>query len=160
MPFKDEFTVEEVNLFFSGWVDLFKRQQGITAIIKVDESIAYDVAYRYVDDRKRIGQFNKLESLEITKTMAFLSFWIRKLKPLSYEGDGDPEIENYLNESFGLFVALISCEFDLLFPIKLEGRLLADFLHQFRYKSVSPHSLMIILKAFVTDCRGDKLTFQ
>jgi len=126
----------------------------MTVNITCDESIAYDVLYRYIDDRKRIKIFNTLGSLEITKRMACLAFWVRKLKPLHYEGKSDPDIENYLNEYFGLLIALISCEVELPYPIKINQQLFADMLHQFRYKSVSPHSLNIILKAIVTECRA------
>lgn len=100
--------------------------------------------------------FNNLKSLEITKRMACLAFWIRRLKPLYYsENNSDLVIQNYLNEYFALLIALSSCEVELPFPIKIDRRFFADILHQFRYKPVSPHSLNIILKAIVTDCRGD-----
>jgi hypothetical protein len=146
-----------MRVIFSGWVKVFKVNQGISSEIVIDDSIMFDVCHRYAEDIERLKRFNNLKSLEITKRMAFLAFWIRKLKPLHYEGNVAEKFPlNYLNEHFGLTVALISLEIGYPFPIKLEQRFYADTLHEFRYKSVSPHSLNIIFKAIVTDCKGDK----
>lgn len=156
MPIPDNCTKEQMRTIFSGWVKEFKIHQGISSEIVIDDSIMFDVCHRYRDDIERLKKFNSLTSLEITKRMAFLAFWIRKLKPLHYEGKVTATFPlNYLNEHFGLTVALISLEIGCPFPIKLEERFYADTLHEFRYKSVSPHSLNIILKAIVTDFKND-----
>ncbi len=159
MPLPEDFTIKQVRDFFGGWVKEFKYCQGITAEISVDDSIAYDVCHRYVEDIKRFKIFNGLDTLEITKRMAFLAFWIRKLKPLYYKKPCDDFPGTYLNEHFGLTVALISCEIGCPFPIKMNDRFYADLLHEFRYKSVSPHSLNIIFKAIVTDFNSGKYRY-
>jgi len=124
---------------------------GITVGIRIDEGIAYDVLVRYCEDRKRLQIMNeKLDGIETTKKMACLAFWIRKLKPLYYVNEADPRIGNYLNEFFGIQLAIISCETEFARGIVLNEKYFYDLLYQFRYKSVSPHSLNIILKAMFT----------
>lgn len=154
MPVRDDFTVDDVCSFFASWLDLFKSKLEIVTDIRVDESIAYDVLYNYVQDRKRIQLLNKIPQLEATKCQACMAFWIRKLKPLYYASESDPNIGVYLNELFGLTIAFISCQYEKAYPIELDDRFLADLLFQFRYKSVSPHSLNMVLLAIFNDSRA------
>ena len=156
MPVNDSFTVQDLRLFFSGWLALFKRGLEITAEIRVDEQVAYDVLYQYVQDRKRIQEFNNIPELESTKCQACLAFWIRKLKPLYYFSDSDPKVGVYLNELFGLLMAIKYCSYQKARPVVLDERFLGDMLFQFRYKSVSPHSLNMVFQSIFTDFKLDQ----
>lgn len=156
MPVKDNFTIPELRTFFAGWVNLFKRELKVPTEIRVDEQIAYDVLHQYVLDRKRIQDFNHIPELESTKCQACLAFWIRKLKPLYYFSESDPKIGLYLNELFGLLMAVKYCSYEKCRPVVLDPRFLSDMLFQFRYKSVSPHSLNMVLQGIFTDFKLDK----
>jgi hypothetical protein len=61
MPVNDNFTVGELRNFFGGWLKLFCSEFEIDIKnITIDESIAYDVLSRYVENRQRIKRFNGL----------------------------------------------------------------------------------------------------
>lgn len=154
MPLNVGFSPADVNNIFKQWLDFCYKNKIINAPTFIDEAIAYDVIRQYVEDKERIKKHHKLKTIDITKRMACLAFWIRKLKPLHYQNECDPNILNYLNELFGLTIALVSCEVEVPFPIKIEPPFFKDILWYFRYKSVSPDSLYIILKAVVTDCKA------
>lgn len=154
MPLDVGFSPADVNNFFKQWLDFCYKHQIINSPTLIDESIAYDVIRLYVGDKASIKNYHNLQTIDITKRMACMAFWIRKLKPLHYQDDCDPDILNYLNEVFGLTIALVSCEVEVPFPIKIEPPFFKDLLWYFRYKSVSPDSLYIILKSIVTDCRA------
>ena len=116
--------------------------------IIVDTNLFHDVICHYYEDLKRWSDTNDFHPNDL-KQKAIYAFWIRKLKPVSLSKPlplaGDTG--NWINEILAINIALI--ELDAIhgrdFSISLNPDLRHDLLYFFRYKSVSPHALYLIL---------------
>lgn len=115
-----------------------------------------DVVRHYYHDLGRMSE-NILTSDEKPanpndfKQKAIYAFWIRKLKPIKLQNPivgVKGETGNWINEVIAIFIVLT--ELDIIFNKKvalelMDEDLYHDFLYFFRYKSVSPHALYLIL---------------
>ncbi|MDO9287909.1 MAG: hypothetical protein Q7T83_03880 [Thermodesulfovibrionales bacterium] len=133
--------------------------------VTINQSISYDVIRKSYEDMLRYRkQYNSYQHIDIPdhfKEAAHLAYWIRRLKPFGYEPDKkhpvnldyQKEFIRWINERFALLFSEYICvrgeehnknePKHKFFPHKLRE----DLLHMFRYKHVSPHALVIILRS-------------
>ena len=124
---------------------------GIDSPVLVDEKIFDDVIHNYYGDLRRIED-NGPEFPDDFKQKAFYAFWIRKLKPIQVSQQVLTEHQtskNWINELVAIKIAIT--ELDIIFgETDISKNLIHDLLFYFRYKSVSPHSLYLILASMYT----------
>ena len=133
--------------------------------ISINTFILMDVIKKTFDDLLRYTkEYNNHQEIIIPdhyKEAAHLAYWIRRLKPLSYIRNSKYQVNieyaedniRWVNERVAIHLA----EFICISGIKQNGKeparlfinpeLRDDFLYIFRYKHVSPHSLMIFFKS-------------
>ncbi len=116
--------------------------------VYVDSNLYADVVRHYYEDLHRWSENNELVPDDL-KQKAIYAFWVRKLKPVSLS---DPlpikgEARNWINEILAISIVLV--ELDVIYgkrhSVELNPDLRHDLLYFFRYKSVSPHALYLIL---------------
>ena len=121
-------------------------------------SIAQEVINNYLEDMDRYTRYNKIPEPNVFKKMGHLAFWIRKLKPIaSAKSNKSAELIPFINETFAVLTALFYCDYAPENPQASYKQSHAgysqtltkdqwnDLLVYLRYRSVSPHSLMMIL---------------
>jgi len=138
--------------YISYWCDqnLFEEAPAI------DESLYSDVVKHYYNDLERMAENIDSEkgspaTPDDFKQKAIYAFWIRKIKPIKIDRPikGLTSVTgNWINEIIAIFIVLT--ELDIIFKKKVASELLEtdlyrDLLYFFRYKSVSPHALYLIL---------------
>lgn len=133
--------------------------------ITINQSIAYDVIRKTFEDmlryRKSYNPHQKIDIPDHFKEAAHFAYWIRRLKPFSFEPDLEHQVNfeyqknfiKWINECIALHIMEFLCVQGEIqhhrspntfrFPERLKN----DFLHMFRYKHVSPHALMLILRS-------------
>lgn len=133
--------------------------------ITINRSIAYDVIRKTFEDmlryRKSYNPHQNITTPDHFKEAAHFAYWIRRLKPFGFEADPEHQVnleyqENFvrwINERIALHIMEFICVQGEIqhhrspqtfrFPESLKN----DFLHMFRYKHVSPHALMLILRS-------------
>lgn len=120
--------------------------------VHIDTVVAQEVLKCYFSDMDRYRDYSGIENPCVFKKMGHLAFWIRKLKPIISVDPLHPEFGHKVNEIFALSLALFYCNLAPENPrvgqIPLISReLWHDLLYFFRYKSVSPHALTMLLNA-------------
>lgn len=133
--------------------------------ITINQSIAYDVIRKSYEDmlryRKSFNPYNNIEMPDHYKEAAHLAYWIRRLRPFGFDPDPthpvnldyQKEFIRWINEQLALhfmeFLCITGEKLHSNTPKsqKFPHNLKKDFLHMFRYKHVSPHALMLILRS-------------
>ncbi|GHV56474.1 hypothetical protein FACS189460_1310 [Deltaproteobacteria bacterium] len=118
--------------------------KGIAISICIQKTIAEEVGRQIERSIDRDG----MEHGNAAKIAGVTAFWIRKLKPLYVEPSGNPPRSyNLVNELVSLQVGVAICNEYFsdagCRKIKVNRRVLKDWLNSFRYHSHSPHSSMI-----------------
>jgi len=141
---------------FKKYIEYWFTQNKLDGDCVIDHSLYSDVIRHYYQDLGRMGENifsgnGHPANPNDFKQKAIYAFWIRKLKPIKLnhpikgvKGDSG----NWINEVMALFIVLT--ELDIIFNKKvalelMDDDLYHDFLYFFRYKSVSPHALYLIL---------------
>ena len=111
--------------------------------------------------RRQYNSYQHIDLPDHFKEAAHLAYWTRRLKPFGYSPDENHPVNlNYqkkftrwINEKYALYFSEYICvrgeehhgktPKNQLFPHNIRE----DLLHMFRYKHVSPHALMIILRS-------------
>lgn len=127
--------------------------------IQFSESIYHDVIRHYYQDLGRLSHSGGISHPDDFKQKAFYAFWIRKLKPVSLSGriSGVPDGSgNWINELIALVIALreLDCIFQCNVHDSLTGEFWYDLLYGFRYKSISPHALYLILASLYAEAKS------
>lgn len=146
---------------------IYKRGDGVVA----DERLLHEVIRKTHDDLFRYTQaYNftqQINSPNHFKQAGHLAFWLRRLRPLSFDDEAAQVIDGhsnmsasylakaskYLNDEFSLLIgAYISVEGERSEgkePTRnyLRGDILHDMIVICRYKSVSPHALTLFYRA-------------
>ncbi len=153
--------LEALYDFFILDVELWAKNIGLApAQIVFDQAIYEDVIEHYYKDLDRMSRNIRSSDGQPAipddyKQKAIYAFWLRKLKPLSLKEeikdiDGLPAY--WLNEIVAIYIILI--ELDIIYKknnrkIGAVGGMPYDLYYDlicfFRYKSVSPHALYLIL---------------
>lgn len=161
MPFGPTFSSENlpdsdhVTRWFIGHIEPLLENLGLPGDINVhmDALVAQDVVRCYFDDMDRYTKYSPIDHPNIYKKMGHLAFWIRKLKPITKVEPIGEELGQRINEIFALTLAMFYCKFGTENTKKLGkdpiigDKLWHDLLFFFRYKSVSPHALTMLLNA-------------
>lgn len=141
---------------FKRYIEYWLNENKLEGDCIIDYSLYSDVVRHYYQDLGRMSENifsekNTPANPNDYKQKAIYAFWIRKLKPIKInlpikgvKGDSG----NWINEVMALFIVLT--ELDIIFQKKvalelMDDDLYHDFLYFFRYKSVSPHALYLIL---------------
>jgi len=148
--------IESLLGHFKKYIEYWLDQQKITGDCAIDLSIFSDVIRHYYHDLGRMSEnimsnTGNMAHPNDCKQKAIYAFWIRKLKPikLSRPIEGvKGAAGNWINEVMAIFIVLT--ELDIIFGRKvateeMDPDLYHDFLYFFRYKSVSPHALYLVL---------------
>ena len=120
------------------------RQKGRDFEIVVEEAIVYDVANQI----NRTMNRSRMKQPNAPKIAGVVSFWIRKLKPLHIHDESKMTF-GFVNELVALKVGLAICEKYMTdaqgnqLPLRLDTRIMHDWVASFRYHSHSPHSSII-----------------
>ena len=141
--------------WFIGHIGPLLENLGIAKDLSVyiDALVAQDVVKCYFDDMDRYTKYSPIDHPNIYKKMGHLAFWIRKLKPIIKVEPINEELSHRINEIFALTLAMFYCKFGTENVQKLgkdpiiSDKLWHDLLYFFRYKSVSPHALTMLLNA-------------
>lgn len=140
---------------FQKYIEYWLNQQKIKGDCVIDKSIYIDVVRHYYHDLGRMSESimskNGRAHPNDFKQKAIYAFWIRKLKPIKLDRPIEGvkgETGNWINEVMAVFIVLT--ELDIIFQKKIatdkmDPDLYHDLLYFFRYKSVSPHALYLIL---------------
>lgn len=152
------------------WASKFVVHNRLSAeTLSCSKQILLDVVKNTIEDllryRKEFNGYQNIDGPDHFKQAAHLAFWIRRLRPFSYEVDiTDPqnEIEHQkkfvlmVNEYYALQVAEYICDFGRThfksekFNSTKPMFLNEDFVFAFRYKHVSPHAMLMILRSVYT----------
>lgn len=157
--FTDKERFEHIGILrshFISYIEYWAEKGLLTGRCIVDAGIYSDVIRHYYRDLGRITE-NILRNHDGAprhpddfKQKAIYAFWIRKLKPIAITAAikdvyGDTGL--WINEIIAIFIALT--ELDIIYQkqvaIEMPPELYHDLLYFFRYKSVSPHALYLIL---------------
>lgn len=150
IPDKD-FTKNFFERHIDGFVDNFFQDKDV--LIRVDLSIAMDVLEQYFKDMDKLDQYQDISNPNVFKKMGHLSFWIRKLKPLSIVGKVDPNFSSRnINEAFAIQLAFLYCDHAPENPKvsktpSISKEFSQDLFYYLRFKSVSPHSVTMLLNS-------------
>lgn len=145
------------------WAAEFRVKNKL-AVLGCSKQILVDVVKNTIEDlrryRKEFNQYQEIDYPDHFKQAAHLAFWIRRLRPFFYEVDvahNDCNIDHQkkyillVNEYFALQVAEYICTFAMMhFKNEKDVRpmfLNQDFVYSFRYKHVSPHAMLMILRS-------------
>jgi len=128
---------EEILLEFSG-----RMEEDFDLKIGIEYDIINEIQARFQESFDRIDG----PIPNAAKIAGIVAFWIRKLKPLSIHPDSDFSFLP-LNEYVALLVGLAICaryfDDDRKERLRLNPRILRDWVFSFRYNSHSPHSALI-----------------
>lgn len=162
MPFREHDSsnfpdIDYIQRWFDSHVEHFLKDAEFDSKteVTIDLAVAQEVLKMYFSDMDRYKDFSGIDKQSVFKKMGHLAFWIRKLKPITNVEPVHPEFGNKVNEIFALTLALLYCNNAQenprvgLRPI-LHAGLWHDLLFFFRYKSVSPHALTMLLNAMYT----------
>ncbi|PKN39064.1 MAG: hypothetical protein CVU62_02380 [Deltaproteobacteria bacterium HGW-Deltaproteobacteria-2] len=147
-------SVEFIKNFFDKHLPQFSDDLGLGKNVKfeIDLSIGQQVFLKYLEDMDIYDRYSEIKCPNVYKKMGHLAFWIRKLKPIkSLENVTDSkEFIPIINEIFAISLAFLYCNYDTNNPkLKTNPEITSDqwqdLLLYLRYKSVSPHSLMMLL---------------
>lgn len=160
MPFDPKYNSKNlpdasyVNNWFKGHIGPFMKDFRFNpdSRVQIDSTVAQDVVRCFFDDMDRYDTYSGITNPSIFKKMGHLAFWIRKLKPISTVEPTDPQFGHQINETFALTLAMFYCNLATENPQlgntpEISPHLWHDLLFFFRYKSVSPHSLTMLLNA-------------
>ncbi|KJR41854.1 hypothetical protein MCHI_002231 [Candidatus Magnetoovum chiemensis] len=156
-----------------GFVETYEKEIACKNEIEMNDYILFDVLKKAYDDLLRYCTcYNPHQYINMPdhfKEAAHIAYWIRRLKPFSYrphdtlsddatQKDIQKEIElsRKINENIAIEFAQYICTkgeeirtqqtVRKTIPLSIKE----DFLYIFRYKHISPHSLMIILRTIYT----------
>jgi len=129
------------------WEDILfelavKMERDFCLVIGIEYDIIEEIKGRFQES------FDRLDGVapNAAKCAGLVAFWIRKLKPLSIHPTSEFSFLP-LNEYVALLVGLAICAryFDNSdkASIRLNPRILRDWIFSFRYNSHSPHSSLI-----------------
>ena len=153
MPFSGKYgnppSIKVIQKFFNAHAKPFADQFGFTKVI-IDFGVAEDVVHKYLEDMDRYERYSQIPDPNVFKRMGHLAFWIRKLKPIKMVEPSTLPIAPLVNEAFALLIAFLYCDYAPENPKVSKTTALTDdqwndLLVYLRYKSVSPHSLMMML---------------
>ncbi|MBF0605705.1 MAG: hypothetical protein HQL07_18680 [Nitrospirae bacterium] len=124
-------------------VNYLERRYDI--ILNIDATILSEIeALR----KESLGAY-RIKNPNIPKEAGHISFWIRKLKPVSHAQES---VNRYLaiNEEIGLLVGLsLCCRFHNTHMLRPPPRVMHDWVTSMRYNSHSPHSTAITFELLV-----------
>jgi hypothetical protein len=135
---------------------LEKISKNSQVVLRVDKTIYFDVVRHYYADLDRMSNKSmpsKNNTPNDCKQKAIYAFWIRKLKPISLKKSNATN-NHYICSSLNEYCAIhiVISELDIIYDTDalndISKELWHDLLYFFRYKSVSPHALYLIL-AFI-----------
>ncbi len=125
-------------------------EQKFDTKLLIDRTILAEVE-AMVEDTLRGFQ---ISTPNIAKVASSLAFWIRKLKPISYDyAQGAQNHFLAINELVGLLVGLSICvryydDDSAPESLPIPTRILTDWVHSYRVNSHSPHSSVIAFELF------------
>lgn len=155
----DKQRTEHINSLlehFKEHIDCWGNEGKLEGECVIDLAIYSDVVRHYYEDLCRMGENivshhnNQPAHPDEFKQTAIYAFWIRKLKPIKIcapikEVEGDHSI--WINEiiAISLVLTVLDTTYHCEMAMKITPDLYHDLLYFFRYKSVSPHALYLIL---------------
>lgn len=158
--------VKKVYSRLCEWTVASENKIGIKNVT-INRLIAYDAIGKSFEDMLRYrSSYNRHQNINTPdhfKEAAHFTYWIRRLKPFNFEADPmhPYSLEYQQTQNFSLWVNE-HISLDIMEFMCVEGEirhkrspkvfrfpehLRSDFLHMFRYKHVSPHALMLILRS-------------
>ncbi len=156
--------IEEVSNRILEWTKEYEIAYNLSCIV-VNLPVLYDVIRKTLEDllryRKAYNPYQHIDIPDHHKEAAHLAYWVRRLKPFSYTANEkhpanieyQKEYQIWINEKIATRFAEYICCFGekqnntSFNKERIPHKLREDFLHMFRYKHISPHALMIILRS-------------
>lgn len=151
---------EFIHNFFNSHVPYFASYFNFKpdCKIQIDYNVAEEVIQRYLEDMDCYDRYSDIGEPNVFKRLGHLAFWIRKLKPIKTVTPADASpIVPVINEAIALLIAFLYCDYSpdnprVSYSIVLSDNQWRDVMGYLRYKSVSPHSMWMILSSiYVTN---------